>query len=112
MITRNFSSHKTNNKILTYCFARRYKLSRSDAVVPSMKARATFFPAILERIFFCARRPMSRALNALSLMTTQEKKHHFLNFFSKTLFLNFNFHFRWQRGGVNKLFGRTLQMFT
>lgn len=44
-------------------------LSSSDAVVPSMNVFATVLFAIRDKIFFWARSPMSRALNALSVMT-------------------------------------------
>lgn len=44
-------------------------LSSSEAVVPSMNVLATVLFAIRDRIFFWARNPMSRALNALSVMT-------------------------------------------
>jgi hypothetical protein len=36
-----------------------------------MNALATLFPAMRDKIFFWARRPISRALNALSLMTAK-----------------------------------------
>lgn len=44
-------------------------LSNRDAVVPSMKVFAILLVAIRDKIFFCARKPMSRALKTLSVMT-------------------------------------------
>lgn len=66
----------TDNRVirLTYCLARRYKLSRRDAVVSSMKTLATFFPAMRERIFFWALKPISLALKALSVITEKQTK--------------------------------------
>ena len=49
-------------------------LSSSDAVVPSMNVLAILLLAMRDRIFFWARKPMSRALNALSVMTKHPKK--------------------------------------
>lgn len=49
-------------------------LSNSEAVVPSMNVFATVFVAMRDRIFFCARNPISRALNALSVMTGMKKE--------------------------------------
>lgn len=64
------------NSILTYCLAKRYRLSSRDAVTSSMKIFAMFLPAIRLRIFFWALNPISRALNVLSVMTVPKKKVH------------------------------------
>lgn len=47
-------------------------LSSSDAVVSSMNVFAIVLFDIRDKIFFCARNPMSRALNALSVMTRSD----------------------------------------
>lgn len=49
-------------------------LSSSEAVVPSMNVFAMVLFAMRDRIFFCARNPISRALNALSVMTEKQTK--------------------------------------
>lgn len=62
IIYKPYSIHTCN-------LANRYILSSSEAVVPSMNVFAMVFVAIRDRIFFCARSPMSRARNAFSVMT-------------------------------------------
>lgn len=49
-------------------------LSSKAAVVPSINVLATVLVAILDRIFFCARRPISRALKAFSVMTNERNR--------------------------------------